>query len=325
LPSFLAAKGLAVNQVFLRRARWVLGLALVLACGWSAATADEPAVKTKTRFLRIERDADGEPLALETAIVRYESDAPEYKGVTIDLIGAVHVGEKAYYEKLNKEFEGYDAVLYEMVAPEGTRIPKGAKPGGMLATLQNGMKDLLGLEHQLQYIDYTKPNLVHADMSPMEFAKSMADRGETMTDLLLRMMVAGLNKSSSGNAGKSSELEMLMALFDPNRAGRLKRMVAEQFADLETLIAGIDGPNGSTILTERNKVALGKLEKQLDSGRKHVAIFYGVGHLPDMSQRLTGDWKFHQVDQRWLTAWKLTDEPAPAKGAEKAKPAAAAP
>ena len=39
--------------------------------------------------------------------------------VTIDLIGAVHIGEKAYYDKLNKEFEQYDVLLYELVAPEG--------------------------------------------------------------------------------------------------------------------------------------------------------------------------------------------------------------
>ena len=56
---------------------------------------------------------------------------PSARDVVVDLIGAVHVGEKAYYEALNKQFEDYDAVLYELVAPEGTRVPKGAKPGGI--------------------------------------------------------------------------------------------------------------------------------------------------------------------------------------------------
>ena len=51
-------------------------------------------------------------------------------GFVVDLIGAVHVGEKSYYEALDKQFEDYDAVLYELVAPEGTRVPKGSKPGG---------------------------------------------------------------------------------------------------------------------------------------------------------------------------------------------------
>ncbi len=179
---------------------WIFGLAGVLALAFAASAAEKPAAEKpaaerpaanraageqpkadkagqrKQRFIRIERDAADHPLALETAIIRFESDPAERKGIVVDLVGAVHIGEQAYYEKLNKRFEGYDAVLYEMVAPEGTRIPKGAKPTGVLSSLQNGMKDLLGLEHQLQFIDYTKKNMVHADMSPDDFAKSMENR-----------------------------------------------------------------------------------------------------------------------------------------------------
>ena len=166
--------------------------------------------KTKDRFLRIERDPAGHELALQTAIIRFESDAAARKGFVVDLIGAVHVGEKAYYEALNKQFEGYDAVLYELVAPEGTRVPKGAKPGGHpVSYLQNGMKDLLGLEHQLEYIDYTRANLVHADMSPDDFAKSMKDRGESVGTMLLRMMAAGMARQAAEDSqAKSSDAEI---------------------------------------------------------------------------------------------------------------------
>ena len=31
--------------------------------------------------------------------------------------GAVHIGDAAYYQQLNKEFKAYEAVLYEMVKP----------------------------------------------------------------------------------------------------------------------------------------------------------------------------------------------------------------
>ena len=266
--------------------------------------------------MRIERDPAGHELALQTAIVRFESDAPARKGFVVDLIGAVHVGEKAYYEALNKQFEGYDAVLYELVAPEGTRVPKGAKPGGIpVSFLQNGMKDLLGLEHQLEYIDYNRANLVHADMSPEDFAKSMQDRGESVGTILLRMMAAGMaRQASEGSKAKSSDVELLMALFDRNRALRLKRLMAEQFADLETAMAALNGPDGSTLVTERNKVALAKLEKQWSQGRKRLAIFYGVGHLPDMAQRLVADFNLHETGNSWLTAWNLAGSPAAAGG-----------
>ena len=57
---------------------------------------------------------------------------------------------------------------------------------------------------------------------------------------------------------------------------------------------------------------------QLAAGKKHVAIFYGAGHLPDMGERLVKDFKLQRTSERWLTAWNL----ARAGGKQ---PAAAAP
>ena len=81
--------------------------------------------------------------------------------ITVDLIGAVHIGEKEYFENLNQRFEQYESLLYELVAPEGTVIPKGGGrdegiPTNPIAAMQVGMKTALGLEFQLEHIDYTK-------------------------------------------------------------------------------------------------------------------------------------------------------------------------
>src|ERR1700741_2648233 len=74
-------------------------------------------------FLPIQRDKSREPVALQTAIAKYVP-ASGAKGAEIDLVAVVHIGEKAYYERLSKEFEKYDTVLYELVAPEGAKPPK---------------------------------------------------------------------------------------------------------------------------------------------------------------------------------------------------------
>ena len=229
--------------------------------------------KAAASFLRLTRDDHDDPLAMQTAIVRYvkASDAgkgDERKGLVVDLIGAVHIGEKKYYEALNKEFEKYDVVLYELVAPAGTRVPKGGGDGGNLSAvhmLQDGMKNMLQLEHQLQYVDYQKKNFVHADMSPDDFSKSMADRGESFMTMFFRMMGQAMARQNR-NPQRSNDLDILMALFDPNRAIVLKRLMAEQFEDLEGAMEALEGPDGSTILTERNKVALKGLT-QADQGR----------------------------------------------------------
>ena len=50
------------------------------------------------------------------------------------------------------------------------------------------MKNVLKLEFQLDCIDYSVPNMVHADMSPEEFSQSMKDRGESFLKMFLRAM-----------------------------------------------------------------------------------------------------------------------------------------
>jgi hypothetical protein len=286
----------------------------------ASAASKEPATATKTAFLRLARDDQDEPLAMETAIVRYKSDAADKADLTIDLIGAVHIGEKSYYEALNKEFENYEVLLYELVAPEGTRVPKGGGKGSghPVALLQNGMKDMLELEHQLHNVDYDKDNFVHADMSPDAFSKSMADRGESIWTMVFRMMgqqIAQQNK----NPGKRSDADMFMALFDKNRALSLKRVMAEQFEDLEGAMSAFEGPGGSTLITERNKVALKVLDEQIAAGKKRIGIFYGAGHMPDMERRLIADVGMHRDNERWLVAWDLRPKAKRDADAKRAK------
>jgi hypothetical protein len=263
--------------------------------------------KSEPQFMRVERDTAGNPLALQTAIVRYAKAGKDKPDLYVDLVGAVHVGDTAYYEALNKRFQGYDALLYELVAPAGTRVPKhGAKSRHPIGQLQQSMKGLLDLDYQLERVDYHQDNFVHADMSPDDFSKSMSDRGESMWTMIFRMMgysIAQQNKHPE----RAFEAQLLAALFDPNRPMALKRLIAGQFEDMGDSIGALDGPEGSTIITERNKVALGVLSKEIAAGKKHLGIFYGAGHLPDMDKRLQADFGLKPVKTEWLTAWELRD------------------
>jgi hypothetical protein len=81
--------------------------------------------------------------------------------------------------------------------------------------------------------------------------------------------------------------------------------MAEQFEDMEAATAVLDGPEGSTIVTERNKAALGVLKQQLELGHARIAIFYGAAHLSDMDERLAADFHLTQSGTKWLTAWDL--------------------
>lgn len=292
-----------------------------------SGSADD-AEKDSPRYIRVRRNDAGQSLAMETAIIRFvpdseKSDAAKV-GVTVDLIGAVHVGDKSYYDELNKLFDEYDVVLYELVAPEGTRIPKEGRKGSSghpIGALQNGMSSVLELDHQLDRIDYTKEKLVHADMSPEEFNKTMEKRGESFFKMFLHLAGQGMAQQAAGTGG-SSDLAMLMALFSKDRALKLKIAMADQFEDLEGQMLAIEGPEGSTIISERNKKAFEVLDKQIKAGKKKIGVFYGAGHFPDMEKRLLKDFGLKRDSEKWIVAWKLekpkaNEDKKPAEDKEK--------
>ena len=275
----------------------------------AAGQAKAKSKSADKNYIRVEYDDRGNPLAMETSIVHLVPQGSDRPGLTVDLISAVHIAEKGYYEELNKRFENYDVVLYELVAPEGTVIPKGGleRNRNLLSALQNGVKDLLELEYQLTGIDYTKSNFVHADLSPDQFSQSMQDKGESFWTIFMRLMAAGMVEEANGS-GNASEVDILMALFDHNRALKLKRIMAQEFSDLDIITSAFNGPDGSTLITERNKAALKVLGQEIAAGKKKIAIFYGGGHMPDMESRAIADFHLKRAGQDWLEAWNLRDK-----------------
>ncbi len=278
----------------------------------SAADAESPLAK-KPKWIRILRDQEGNPISLQTAVVEYvatDRSTLAEPGVKVDLIGAVHVGDRRYYRQLNRLFRGYDALLYELVAPKGTVVERGrgtsnASPVG---ALQNGMKSLLGLEHQLEWIDYQRENFVHADMSPDEFLERMDERGESFLELYFRMVGSEIARQSRQQSqGKLSEFQLFAAFFSNDRERRIKIALAEQFEDIDQMMRAFNGPDGSTLITERNKAAMDVLKDQLAAGRRNLAIFYGAGHLEDMDRRLISEFGMKPIKTRWLDAWNLQD------------------
>lgn len=262
-------------------------------------------------FMRIRKDRKGRPVSLDTSITRYELTNDDGKTVHVDLIGAVHIGEKEYYEKLNKEFEKYDAMLFELVAPEGTVIPKGGRAKddaqgitNPVAAIQKGMQSLTELEFQLNHIDYTKDNFVHADMSPEEFAESMEANGESISGYVFKAIGQAMAMQTRG--GKDPSLSIAMAMFSKNKVLRIRRSLAEQIHNMESGMIIFEGDNGSTIIDHRNAKCMDVLRREIAAGETKIGIFYGAGHLMDMERRLISDFQATRGGQHWLPAWKLT-------------------
>ncbi len=255
-------------------------------------------------FVRVRRDENNRAVALETSIAHYVRAGNADSSFSVDLVSAVHVGEKSYYEELNKVFSAYDVVLYELIAEKGDMPRESDQPAHPISMIQLAIKDFLKLEFQLQGINYRAKNFVHADMSPEEFVRSMESRNESFLQMFVRAIMLAYSKELSGE-GKPPDLSMLLLLVVKDRSVLLRRMMAEQFDDMDSVLEALNGPEGSTILSERNKVALAGLRKQKALGKKRCAIFYGGAHMPDMERRLVAEFGLVRQSAKWLTAWKL--------------------
>ena len=252
-------------------------------------------------FIRIQRDSSGEPVALQTAITKYVGE----KDVEVDLVSAIHIGDRSYYQRLNEEFAKYDVVLYELVAPEGTRPSRGGeRSDNPLAMLQQVMKLVLRLEHQLEAVDYSKTNFVHADLSLEGMRRAMKDRGEdemTVMITVIKEILEKMNRDAGKPSSQAVDIDPLELLLNPNK---LKRIFAEQLVQ-----AGGDVGFGRTfnqlIVIDRNKACLEVLKQQLKAGKKKIAIFYGGAHLPDLDKRLRDDFGMKRTTSEWVKAWSL--------------------
>jgi hypothetical protein len=259
------------------------------------------------QFLRFVEDGNGGG-KLEAAIVTYRNA----DGVTLHLVSALHVAEKKFYDDLQKDFAGYDVLLYEMVKMKDAPPPTpGERSNSAISSFQRFLKNSLDLDFQLDDIDYTKANFVNADLDYETFSKLQDERGESIMGIMLQSMLREWRRQLEGEGRQGPQpgmIELLVALKAPDRSRQLKLLLARQFDDIEDQMAGLTGPNGSVIITERNKAVIAALKTAIVDGKKNIGIFYGAGHMRDMEQRVLA-MGFHPVSIEWRVGWDMTIKP----------------
>lgn len=262
--------------------------------------AEEP-----TNFIRFVEEDESD--SLQTAVVSYESP----QKVKVDLVGAIHIADKAYFDGLNVRFKGYEAVLYELVGPsfEERGKPEAKKQAEKLqwvGQLQTMMRDTLKLHGQLEGIDYTAKNFVHADMDMSQFTQTQTEKQESFLSLYLKAARAQkeVNEKRGVNSDAAGMVMLLKILTMKDSSTELKRMIAQEFDSVEDIMAGMETGDGTVLVGERNKVALQVMDKEIAAGKKRIAIFYGAAHLGDMEERLLKK-GFKRTKVEWLKAWDL--------------------
>lgn len=267
-------------------------------------------------LLRVSAEGSG-PSYLQVPVVHYVLKKGPNSGATLDFYGAVHLGDTDYFESLNKRFKGYDAVLFELIAdPERVKDIGNVKSDSILGTVQRKLSEFLGLSFQLDKVRYDVTNFVHADLTPEEFTKAMQTRGESLPQLLMRVMQLSLNpemqkRFEAEGLGPASLAEInplfivLRGYTTDKERSALRRYMAKGLSLSDELLSALEGEQGSTIISDRNKRAIEVLKAQLGNGKRKIALYYGVGHLPDFHKRLTSELGFADRGTTWIKAWKL--------------------
>ncbi|QTN31590.1 hypothetical protein HZ994_04370 [Akkermansiaceae bacterium] len=249
-------------------------------------------------FIRVKETDDS--AKLQTAVFGYEKD-----GGHVDLIGAIHIADKGYYQFLNKRFEGYGVLLFEMVGGErlggGKNKREADKQEGEnklagLRTLYESMEKALGLTGQGSQIDYFAENFVHADLTMEEFEALQKERGESILGFMIQ---AGMNAEKPT---KDPDAMRLMRGILTGRPDLVKLEVMHTMAQGGEQIDAMAGEN--VIITDRNAKCMEVLDREIAKGGKKIGIFYGAAHFPDMEKRLL-ERGFVRVKTQWLTAWKV--------------------
>ncbi len=276
-----------------------------------APTADTGAVVEAARedeFIRVEERE--EATKLETAVVRLtKGDA------SVELVGAIHIADKKYYQALNERFTRYDALLWEGIgggkpaAPRmiaeaeeeevpAAEVKKKGKLDGLHGAYEAGAK-WLDLAYQMKEIDYTKANFVHADLSIEEFTGLQEERGETLLGFMLK---AGL-EADTKKVKQPSTIKLLTSLIRGNKNG-LKRELVHSLGAADDQVSSLAGD--SVIISDRNAKCLEVLAREVAAGRKKLGIFYGAAHFPDMVKRLLAE-GWVQTGTEWITAWDIEE------------------
>ncbi len=139
---------------------------LVVGCSVPDVTYPEPDAKAHWQgggFVRYSGHGTvAGTLQIAATTLRKEGSATE-----IQLLGAVHVADEAYYDALQETMDRADLVLFELVKPEAFDTAEMVPTSG---GLYGELADTFGLSEQMALIDYRRPNFRWLDMTHEEFS-----------------------------------------------------------------------------------------------------------------------------------------------------------
>ena len=302
--------------------RWFRPLAaftaLLLWGGTPRAAGPPPDGAPPGRYLRTATSTNGS-VALEVAL---RSFVPRNgRGPIVWLVGVTHLGTTNYYAELQRFLDAQPLVLFEGVGATNKQFKMRSDRG---FSVQDEMARVLGLEFQLNAIDYSREHFHNADLSLPQLARifeqatngsaggESAASGQAEFNQLVQVM------EGSGLFGGLARLSLSLVGASPRLQAATKVALIETLGALPEDLSRVPGMTPglkhllAVLIEERNRAVVASLRSALRARPRpaSVAVFYGAGHMTDLERRMRATLHYRPAEERWLTAFAVNPRAA---------------
>jgi hypothetical protein len=280
-------------------------------------TRRAPSLAEPKPILRVHEDTNG-TIALQVA-VRDLLPTRRHQPV-IRLVGVTHLGSSNYYHDLQQLLNSQPLVLFEGVGATNKQFM--AARSDQYA-LQPALALALGLQFQLNAIDYSSPHFINSDLSVEQLSRIFSGPDTDPTDPTDPTEDASLGELLSlmdGSSWSGVLMRFGVALIgaSPRLRATVRLVLVETLGSLEGDLSDATGLPPEVrrlmevLIRERNSAVINDLADLLERGRKSrtqrlpsVAVFYGAGHLADLERRICAELGYVPGPDQWHTAFDV--------------------
>ena len=279
-------------------------------------------------YIQALRGRNGSVDAAQTLIRRF---VPLHgNGPSISLVAAVHIGEKSYYQQIQRFLDKQDVVFYEGVKPSRSaakthsahvaKPPVDAKPP---IGIQKKMSDALQLQYQLDGIHYNRPQFRNSDLDWDTLSALATKAGPDTQQLLARLQNSVAGGPTITRGDQIVDRVLALSASTPLLATILRRLLIRALSDPDNL-ENEGAKSGSVaakkldliLVDERNKAVLADITALLKTSKRSsphpvrsIAVFYGAAHMGDIERHLTADLGYRSAGEQWLCAIRAIHSP----------------
>lgn len=296
-----------------RRIHLVLLAAAVMAVVGCQHAGRKAAATPPAPYLRVANQSNG-VVALEVALRQL---APSRKSApAVWLVGVTHIGSPEYYRDLQEFLDAQAVVLFEGVGATNRDFALRDDE----YSLQDAMARALGLEFQLNAINYERPHFRNSDLTAAQIARHFGVEASEKPDAapggsppanefgtLVQIM------QGTGLLGGLAKVTVSLISLSPRLQAATKLAMIETMGSMPPDLATTPGLTPGmqrllrVLIEERNHAVVTDTQRALrEKPRpKSVAIFYGAGHMHDLEARLRAELRYRPGEERWLTAFAV--------------------